>query len=311
MGYYETNDYINISEKAYSRASSPVISFRIEKTSEVTTVDTGYRYEGINPNNYILFNNELWRIIGIFETEYDSNNSGVANATGNLVKIIREDSLGTLVWNKTSNNDWPNSSLYRLLNELYYDWETNKSNVDTFCYQSYSSGAPIYGNCDYSIKGIQDGYRNMLLKTKWYLGGGGKNEYSSYRPISIYSYEREPNAVNTGRSSNMLGYIGLMYESDFLYGVLASDCSRATLHGIYGTSNCTGKDWLRCNGYEWMLSPKSNEDYAWYLDMNGHIKSINVTLGFNVHPTLYLSPNVYRVSGTGTITDPYIIGMAS
>ena len=28
--------------------------------------DIGIRYEGANPNNYIKFNNELWRIIGIF-----------------------------------------------------------------------------------------------------------------------------------------------------------------------------------------------------------------------------------------------------
>ena len=30
--------------------------------------ENGYRYEGKNPNNYIWFNNEYWRIIGVFDS---------------------------------------------------------------------------------------------------------------------------------------------------------------------------------------------------------------------------------------------------
>ena len=29
--------------------------------------ENGYRYEGKDPNNYVWFNNELWRIIGVFD----------------------------------------------------------------------------------------------------------------------------------------------------------------------------------------------------------------------------------------------------
>ena len=52
--------------------------------------ENGYRYEGKDPNNYIWFNNELWRIIGVF----DSASHGQAGQ--NLVKIIRNDSIGGL-----------------------------------------------------------------------------------------------------------------------------------------------------------------------------------------------------------------------
>ena len=45
--------------------------------------EKGYRYEGKNPNNYVWFNNEYWRIIGVF----DSSSHGQSGK--NLVKIIR------------------------------------------------------------------------------------------------------------------------------------------------------------------------------------------------------------------------------
>ena len=75
----------------------------------------GGQYEGKNPNNYIWFNNELWRIIGVFD-ESSHGQSGQ-----NLVKIIRNESIGGLVWDKSSTNDWSTSSLKILLNENYYN----------------------------------------------------------------------------------------------------------------------------------------------------------------------------------------------
>ena len=307
IDYFESTDYINISERGYSGTSSPVITFRIEKSNSTTSIDAGYRYEGENPNNYVMFNDELWRIIGVFSTEYDSNSDGTTDTTANLVKIIREDTIGGLAWDKSSTNDWSNSSLYHLLNEQYYDWETNKANVSTYCY-GYSTTVPA--KCDYSVKGIQDGYRNMIVKSKWYLGGEGKSGYTTYIPDSIYSYERDANAIYSGRSASTLGYIGLMYESDYLYGVLASDCARTTEHGSYNSASCAGKDWLYGKGDELTIMPRSaNSNDAWILRYNGSVGSTNANLGYGVRPVLYLSSYVYKVSGTGTITDPYIIGM--
>ena len=33
----------------------------------MTDVGGNIRYYGADPNNYVLFNNELWRIIGVFK----------------------------------------------------------------------------------------------------------------------------------------------------------------------------------------------------------------------------------------------------
>ena len=53
---------------------------------------TDYRYIGNNPNNYVIFNDEVWRIIGVFP---------VVNAKGeteNRIKIIRNESIGWYSW---------------------------------------------------------------------------------------------------------------------------------------------------------------------------------------------------------------------
>ncbi|MFA6778016.1 MAG: hypothetical protein WCR80_06260, partial [Bacilli bacterium] len=50
--------------------------------------ETDYRYQGEDPDNFIYFNNELWRIIGVFS----DNTHGKTGEK--LVKIIRNDSLG-------------------------------------------------------------------------------------------------------------------------------------------------------------------------------------------------------------------------
>ena len=67
--------------------------------------NTDYRYTGADPNNYVSFNNELWRIIGVFPTD---------DGTGNIenrVKIIRNESIGRYSWdNKASGTGSSTSS---------------------------------------------------------------------------------------------------------------------------------------------------------------------------------------------------------
>ncbi|MBD9106728.1 hypothetical protein EGP99_02845, partial [bacterium] len=74
--------------------------------------ENGYRYEGKNPNNYVWFNNEYWRIIGVFDTEVVKSDNTTENKS--LVKIIRADVLDGLAWHKSNTNDWTAASLNKL-----------------------------------------------------------------------------------------------------------------------------------------------------------------------------------------------------
>ena len=53
---------------------------------------TEYRYRGASPKNYVSFNNEVWRIIGVFPTEDENGN------IENRIKLIRNESIGTYSW---------------------------------------------------------------------------------------------------------------------------------------------------------------------------------------------------------------------
>ena len=257
--------------------------------------EKGYRYEGKNPNNYAWFNNEYWRIIGVF----DSGSHGQSGK--NLVKIIRADVLDGLAWHKSNTNDWTAASLNSLLNGAYYNAQDETSSG--YCY-GYSTTATA--NCDYTKKGIQSGYRSMIAEVTWYLGG-----YSSASATteSFYGYERGT-TVYSGRPTTTTGYIGLMYPSDYGYSVLSSSCARTTNLGSYNTATCAGQSWLYGKGYEWTITPNSSSSYIVFgLYGSGTLGNNYANHGLGGRPVLYLDASVYKIDGEGTLDKPYIIGM--
>ena len=257
--------------------------------------ENGYRYEGKNPNNYIWFNNEYWRIIGVF----DSASHGVSGK--NLVKIIRADVLDGLAWNKSNTNDWTVSSLKSLLNGAYYNAQDGTNSG--YCY-GYST--PATANCDYTKRGIQSGYRGMIANVTWHLGGYSS---TSATTSAFYGYERGT-TVYSGRPTSTTGYIGLMYPSDYGYSVLSSSCARTTNLGSYDSANCAGQSWLYGKGYEWTLTPTSSYgNYVFRLGDIGYVYNNYANYGYGSRPVLYLDASVYKIDGDGSLNNPYIVGM--
>ena len=254
--------------------------------------ENGYRYEGKNPNNYIYFNNELWRIIGVF----DSSSHG---KTGEyLTKIIRNDSLGGYAWNKSRENNWATSSLYNLLNINYYNATDGTKTVNCFLYST-----AVAGDCDYTIIGIQSEYRNMIESVTWYLNGKDSTAYNAYE---FLLGER---SIANNKFLTTTGYIGLMYASDYGYSVLSTSCARTTSLDNYGTSVCGGSSWLEKESYEWTITyDNSSSDSSFVLDRSASLISGSVTAGYATRPVLYLKSNVQKINGLGTITNPYQIG---
>ena len=256
--------------------------------------EKGYRYEGKNPNNYVWFNNEYWRIIGVF----DSSSHG---KSGNLVKIIRADVLDGLAWHKSQANDWTAASLNKLLNGAYYNAQDGTGSG--YCYVI----GTITANCNYTKKGIQSGYRGMIANVTWYLGGSSSNRATAE---SFYGHERGT-TVYSGRPTSTTGYIGLMYPSDYGYSVLSSSCARTKKLDSYNSSTCAGQSWLYGKGYEWTLTPSSSYRTGLFILHNsGYVYGdYGTDNGIGARPVLYLDASVYKIDGEGTLGKPYIIGM--
>ncbi len=261
--------------------------------------ENGYRYEGTNPNNYVLYNGELWRIIGVF-------GSTVHGQSGNLVKIIRNESIGGLVYYTLTSSltSWGASTLYKLLNQTsggsYYtgvDY-ANKSS-GTYC-SSYYGYTPI--DCSFSKTGIRSDYaRGMIQEASWYS--------TAYAVPGIQPYDAYLNDITTTTKST--GYIGLMYASDYGYAVQASDCARTTALSSYDGSTtgltCAGKNWLRLGEEEWTIS-RTSDNSSKTVENHGGLDGDGIQMGHIVRPVLYLKSSVYYVSGSGTYDDPIVIG---
>ena len=238
---------------------------------------TEYRYRGASPKNYVTFNNEVWRILGVFPTD---------DGTGNIenrIKLIRDQSIGNNYWNTTqvastsTYNNWTGATLMKYLNATYYN---TLSNIDE---------------------------QSMIGNAQYYLGG-----YTQSTGISkdmMYQYERKISGSNTyyyeTNPNSWTGKLGLMYISD--YGYAASDTCTSNLAN-YNDETCTSNNWLyNIKKNEWLLSQRSNySGDVFNIDANGLVGFNSASNNYYaVRPTLYLKTEVQITEGDGTSSNPY------
>lgn len=258
--------------------------------------ENGYRYEGKNPNNYIWFNDELWRIIGVM------NSASHGQSGKNLVKIIYDGTLGALSFRKTtSSNTYIGSNAQVILNDYYYT-STDGSDSGN-CYGYYSNKTR---NCNYIMTGIKENYRNMIVNAVWHLGGVSGNTVN----VSTFYNGERGTSIATSTATTVSGYVGLIYPSDFAYSVLSDTCSRTTLLNSYGTMDCAGQSWLAGNGDFWTITPSSNTSgFGFFISNFGGANYGYVGMGKSIKPTLYLDSSVFVYDGDGSYDNPFIIGM--
>lgn len=258
---------------AYNAIST--VKFSLKKGGE-KEISAGIRYEGRNPHNYVWFNNELWQIIGVFDEDVHGQNGE------NLVKIVKANSLTQikpLFENAVS-----------FLSEYYYQ---GKNATDTdYCVNSFHKSV-----CDYERTGIKSNYRGMVREVKWYY----KVDATGKKYKDIYLLEREGNEYT--------GYVSLIYPSDYLYSATEADSSRDFLD-------------IRSNKYElgWLFYESAHLLYGnMFIDFRNGMPRSSSDQCYNgaatcrgaqlYRPALYLKKEVYLISGDGSITNPYIIGM--
>ena len=240
--------------------------------------ENGYRYEGTNPNNYIYMvkngSNELWRIIGLFP-------DGV---NGEEVIRVRKVGYEKAKYNSNNTNHWPKVTLYTTLSSIYS--LTNYKN--TVNYKMYLGGADSITS--YTSKDLYDMER--MLNSK---GTAGKTSSTSYNSAKTFT-----------------GSVGLMYPSDYGYGVLASDCARTVKPINYSnTAACKNNNWLYqgSSTWQWLISPhSSNASFAFSVGTMGYMNNGDgiVTLSGFFSPVMALKADV-TVTGSGTQSDPYVM----
>ena len=141
--------------------------------------DNSYRFAGANPNNYVCFGSDdatcpadnLYRIIGVF----GDNNHGIKDKQ--LVKVIKNTSIGNIAWNTTELNDWASASLNTTLNSTF---KTEKLS----------------------------GFEDKIAEVTWRVSGYGTSVATAK---TLYTGEI------TNVTKTHTAKIGLMYASDYGY----------------------------------------------------------------------------------------------
>lgn len=255
-----------------------------------------YRYVGANVDNYVSFNNDMYRIIGVFDEE----SHGVENEM--LVKLISANPLTTIA----SDGFNTQSKLYQILNNHFFNYNSSSSYNECHALIG-SSGDKIFNNCSYmfgySIK--NDNIRKYIQNATWFTSGS-----SSLGHNIKYFYDCERNYENCSSiiidgTGSVNANIGLMYLSDYLY------TSTYYSGNVYsGQSDISMNNWL-FKGAENTITPVDINSSKIYMISNNGIVSSNVSDGkvfiLIVRPVLYLKSNVKIIDGAGTFDKPFIL----
>ena len=263
------------------------------------------RYVGANPNNYLLFNDEVWRIIGIFNV-YNVETKKYEK----LVKIIRNESLGDYSWDSSEStinsgngvNEWSQADL---MTELNTDYINPSPTSDTTLWYNDINNAKD-GTYDYS-KNIKSSWVDKIANVRWNLGG------ATYESSALNSYNQERGTSHISNPSDGItrtntwdGKIALMYPSD--YGYASTDTACRNNIGSYTVYNCKNENWLANNTYYWTLSPFSgNAVPVFDVASVGFVTSLTPGSDIGVRPALFLKSDSVIKSGTGMSSAPFVL----
>ena len=194
------------------------------------------RYYGATPNNYVSFNNELWRIIGVIDGK---------------IKIIRNESIGSYAWASNNSNNWNNASLKSYLNGDYYN-SIDSTYKNMISEETYYLGGPTNSN---RTTLTASGYYNAARDSSQVYSGNpaSTTQYIGLMYPSDYGYAAGSSCLSTafwdyGSSCKNSDYL-FSGVNEWLQAPVASDSSGAAdLNGVgevYAINSVIGSNAVR------------------------------------------------------------------
>ena len=284
------------------------------------------RYVGASPENYLKFNDETWRIVGVFNNITTIDEEQGKEKKESLVKIVRNDSLGDYSWDSsesTTNDGWGVNewSQADLMYELNCDGKSTKycrDDITEGYLSNLTSETTLWFNGKNNAKNGTYEYRknirslsiDKVAKVRWNLGG-----YSTAQVSALNMYNAERGTLHISNPSDGItrkdywdGKIALIYLSDYGYASTDKTCRndmRSSTNNVY---NCKNENWLFNSANQRTLSPISGDAYSvFFVYSGGTVLSNFASYAFGVRPALFLKSDVVIAEGTGTESDPFIL----
>ena len=154
--------------------------------------DNNYRYAGKNPNNYVKFNNEIYRIIGVFDGK---------------VKLIKNGFIQNNNWDNGNNSNWARpSTLNNFLNNNFLN--SLGDNANKIASVNWMNGN--VDNVNYISQDIFDAERKSLTSGSYKVG---------LMSASDYGFAALPGAWESIVGESEFGYNKTAKENDWLFAL--------------------------------------------------------------------------------------------
>ena len=250
------------------------------------TTNNNIYYVGEDPKNFVYYNCDYYRIIGMVNVE-----NAVTNTTERRVKLIKAEPLGydkttgnviNLVINNNNKSSYANSDLYYYLNQQLFN------TVSATCPRDDIPSSDCFSK---KYKTITDGaYDNMLsIGITFRNFNNGLADANTKPANEVYASE------NKAANSLKNGFMFIPSLSDYLYSL------------------SSGKSYIKkmASSYAVRFANTNGNNQNYVLDSSGNIISINANQKSAIYPVVYLNNNVDIVGGKGTKENPYLVGHLS
>ncbi len=260
-------------------------------------------YRGQNPNNYIEFNDELWRII--------------AKETDGTYKIIRNDVLANRPFDNanhrlTENNSYCVHPQYGCGVYAAVEGEFSSPSGSQKGTVTEDSSIKIYLNEDYYVNNINGEAKEQMTTHAFNIGAVDRLDQSGAENDSI-----EKN-IEGEKMYTWTGYVGLVNVSDILRASTNHLCTSVSI-SYNGTNECNS-NYLLDRGttselFYWTINPDSREsggraNRVWRGIVNNSVAAVYTdSANYNTdapRPVVFLKSSIV-LSGNGTQSSPFKI----
>ena len=251
-----------------------------------------YIYKGANPNNYITFSGETWRIISV--------------ESDNTIKIMRNESIGNMAFDSQDLRD-----------------DTSNGAGGTYCANSsYGCNAwaisENFSNGTYTGTVLKDAELNTYLNEEYLPTLSDSDKVVSHNySIGAVTFDNNDLAdqINDENGTTWNSKVGLITASEYLRAnTNTAQCETFSLNND-NYSTCHSTNWMYgavpSGGYMWTISPHASHTGIVFNvdgdDFPGNLFSSSASSSYiGVVPVLYLSSDI-TLQGEGTLDNPYRI----
>lgn len=259
----------------------------------------GYYFKGNVTNNYVMFENKLFRIIRV-------NNDST-------VKMISEGFVSSFMWGENSN--YKDSNIQNWLNK------TDKEHSGIY-YNTISNIEKVLAKTEYSEDILYDGkimtleeYNKEKEEEKKKLEEEQKKlEEEKEKKEEVKEEKKEEKKEDTSKKKTTKKKTTKKKtetkdetETSENKEEVKKEKDYVTILTVKDYTLANGMSSYLNNGKMFFLLGLNEENENLYVEEDGSIQSTDSLAGYGIRPVITLKKNTEVVSGSGTKEDPYII----